>query len=279
MENNEKNSRSFAIAVAVLICVAIISIFVLKPLLSSVDTYQSQFESLDKKRNTVVALVASSSAASAVITLIPDDVGTPIADQLAHLSTAFLAILSVLLAERYLLPILGGLTTLYLIPFICLLGIIYLTDRRRQWLKNTVVKLSVLAVAFLTIIPFSVAVTDTIDRTFETSINGVIDAALESEQTLKLREAQDKNLWEKMTDAVSGAVDYVSNAVDVAKNVLGNYVEAIAVMMVTSCVIPIIILLVYVMFLKYVFGLDFSLRDAGRKAFLLCKSRKIQKNG
>ena len=244
---------------------AIISVFVLGPILSSAGIYEPLFESLDKKRNTVVALVASSSAASAVITLIPDDVGTPIAEQLAALSTGFTLILAVLLVEKYLLPLLGGLTSYFMLPIICILLIINVLDKRKQWLKNTIIKLIVLAIACSTLIPLSVYATNKIEETFETSINNTISVALESDDTLSVEEEKDKSLWEKITGAVSGALDYVGKAVDIAKNVLGNYVEAIAVMLVTSCVIPIIVLLVYALIIRYVFRLDFSIRDIGRR--------------
>ena len=249
-------------ATALLLTLLLASVLVLRPVLSSVDTYRPQMRALDEKRATVLKLAASSSAASAVITLIPDDVGTPIAEQLADLSAGFVFILTVLLAEKYLLPIIGALTTTVLIPLACGLGLILCLGRRRAWLKNAVVKLAVLCVALLTVIPVSVYVSGSIDATFEASINETIEAALDSDQTLNVGKEQDADLWRRITGAVAGALDYVGRAVDIAKHVLGNYVEAVAVMLVTSCVIPILILFLYILFVRRVFSLDFSAPDA-----------------
>ena len=57
---------------------------------------------------TVLKLTASSTAASAGITAIPGDAGTPIAEKLADFSEYGILILCVLYAEKYLLSILGS---------------------------------------------------------------------------------------------------------------------------------------------------------------------------
>lgn len=253
------------IAAALIVAALFATLTVLRPALTSVSTYRSQMSALDEKRNTVLKLVASSSAASAVITLIPDDVGTPIAEQLADLSTGFTVILAVLLAEKYLLPVIGGVTTTVLIPLACVLGLIFCFNRRRLWMKNAVIKLAVLCVALLTVIPLSVYVSGTIDATFEASINETIDAALDSDKTLNVGEGQDTDLWRRITGAMSGALDYVGKAVGIAKNVLGNYVEAIAVMLVTSCVAPIAVLLGCITLVRHVFRMDFTAAPAPKK--------------
>ena len=250
--------------VALAICV--LSLFVIRPVLASPDTYASQFRSLDAKRDTVLTLVASSSAASAVITLIPDDVGTPIAEQLASLSTTFTLILAVLMAEKYLMTILGGFSTALLIPALCAMWVIYYYFYDAQWLKNMAIKFAVLALALLTLIPASVFVSDQIEATFRTSIDETINTALESENMLNIQSGDEKNLWEKITGAANDAVNSIGNAVDIAKHVLGNFVNAIAVLLVTSCVIPILVLLVYMLLIKYVFGLNFNAERTARLA-------------
>ena len=251
------NKRGKVMIIALLVLI-LFSLLVLRPVVSSVDTWKKQMQILDSKRGTILKLLGSSSAASAVITLIPDDVGTPIAEQLADLSVAFMIVLSVLMAEKYLLPLLGAFTSTLLIPVTCALYIIYLLRRENKWMFTIALKLTVLAVALLTIIPMSIYASNTIDRTFEVSINDTINTALESDYELDVAKEEDRNLWEKITGAVSGAMDYVGKAVDIAKKVLGNYTEAAAVMLVTSCIIPIAVLFVYIMIIKYVFSLNFS---------------------
>lgn len=67
----------------------------------------------------------------------------------------------------------------------------------------------------------------------------------------------------------SGLVDKVENTVTGAKvnleNTLNRFIEAIAVMLVTSCVIPILVLLFFVWLVKLVLGVNITLPQIGKK--------------
>lgn len=49
----------------------------------SPDFHKATIDSLEEKEKAVIALAASSAATSTLISLIPDDIGTPIANQIA----------------------------------------------------------------------------------------------------------------------------------------------------------------------------------------------------
>ena len=269
MERNKIDSKK-RIATIVMIVLFLVSLLVFRPILSSVDTWKGEMQTLDAKRNTVLQLLGASSAASAVITLIPDDVGTPIADQLADLSVVFLAVLAMLMVEKYLLPLMGGFTTTLLIPAICALYILYIW-RGNKRLMSIIIKLVV-----LTLIPASVMVSNTIDRTFEATINETVNTALESNQELDIGDVGNQNIWQKITGAVSDALGYAGKAIDIAKKTLGNFVEAAAVMLVTSCVIPIVVLIAYIMIVKYIFGLNINILGLSEKVLPSQRHRHIE---
>lgn len=67
--------------IVLLLLVALLSFNKISVVTSSPETYASMIESLDEKRNTVTGLIATSTATSAAITVLPDDVGTPIAEK------------------------------------------------------------------------------------------------------------------------------------------------------------------------------------------------------
>lgn len=73
----------------------------------------------------------------------------------------------------------------------------------------------------------------------------------------------------------SGLVDKVEDTVTGAKvnleNTLNRFIEAIAVMLVTSCVIPILVLLFFVWLVKLVLGVNITLPQIGKR-------RKREKN-
>ena len=100
-----------SIYIIILSIVALISLVVVLPRASRVETYQRYIQSIDQKKDEVTVLSVSSATASALISVLPEDTATPIADELADLSKTFLTVLTVLYAEKYLFPIIG--VTLY----------------------------------------------------------------------------------------------------------------------------------------------------------------------
>ena len=94
-------------AIALLLAaVALFSITVITPAAVNVDHHRNTFEQLDKEIGNTLKLTAGATAVSAVITLLPDDTCTPIAEQFAELGTYFVIVLSALYLEKYLITIL-----------------------------------------------------------------------------------------------------------------------------------------------------------------------------
>ena len=65
-------------------------------------------------------------------------------------------------------------------------------------------------------------------------------------------------LVDKVEDTVTGAKVNLENT-------LNRFIEAIAVMLVTSCVIPILVLLFFVWLVKLVLGVNITLPQIGKK--------------
>ena len=98
--------------VVVPIVLALVSVFVLSKYATSTDYHASTIQALDEKKETVMELTAASTAASAAITLIPGDAATPIAEQVADLTSPLLLVICAIYLEKFLL------TTIGLISFI-----------------------------------------------------------------------------------------------------------------------------------------------------------------
>ena len=96
--------------VAVLLLVALIAVLVfgLAPHFSSPEAHAGVIATIDEKIDNVLTLTAGSAGASALISAIPGDAGSPIADKLMDLSTGFLIVLAALFLEKYLISIFSG---------------------------------------------------------------------------------------------------------------------------------------------------------------------------
>ena len=110
----------------------------------------------------------------------------------------------------------------------------------------------------LCVIPVSLKLSDTIYDRYQDSINETILSAEElTETTDELVQAQeDQGLIEKVLGKIK---ETTGSLTDRAAETLNRFVEAVAVMIVTSCVIPILVLLFFVWVIKQLTGVD--LRD------------------
>ena len=245
-------------AAALLLALALVSFFPIAQKMSQPQTFSHAIESLDKKQETVLELTAASTAASAAITLLPGDAATPIAEKLADLSGYFLIVLCAIFLEKYLLTIMAGAAFRVLLPLACLLlaaSLFFYRDTLRMIAK----KLALFGLAVVLIIPTSVWVSDTIEDTYRASIGATIESAKQT--TDAIGEATDDNadsdtktgLFSKVTEGISSAA---TAAVDKLKSVLNDFLEALAVMLVTSCLIPVLVLVFFVWLLKLFLGVD-----------------------
>ena len=249
-----------------LIVIAVVSFFPIAQRDTSPDRYTDYAVSIDEKTETVLKLMAASTVTSAGITAIPGDTATPIAEKLADFSEYFLLILCVLYAEKYLLTIIPYGVFKGLIPLTCALFI-----AGRIWnprlLDKQGFKLLLIGIALLMVIPLSVRTSDMIYNTYKESIDTTLASAEAlTDETSELSEAQqDPNVLNRLLNRLS---ETTGGIVEKASGILNRFVETLAVMIVTSCLIPILVLLFFFWVIKQLTGIDlrdYSLRK-GHKA-------------
>ena len=249
-----KSNSSLKIVLITVACILIaaLSFFFLAGILSSPETYAGIIRSIDDKVETVLKLTASSTAASAGITAIPGDAGTPIAEKLADFSEYGILILCVLYAEKYLLSILGSGVFKYIIPIACILYPIGFF-RDLEGIKPILKKIAIVSLALYFVIPLSVHISDRIYDTYQASIDNTISAAedLAEDATLAGSSAEDQNAIQRIWGYLS---ESASNFADRGAEILNRFIESLAVMIVTSCVIPILVLLFSLWIINQVFG-------------------------
>lgn len=272
----KKAYQKKAVAVIIPILVALLSIFLLTRIATFSAIHQTSIDALQHKQDTVLELTAASTAASAAITLLPGDTATPIAEKLADLSSHFMVVLCAIFLEKYLLTITGYAAFRILIPAACLCYILSVFLKRNLFVQLCK-RLTIFAIAIVLVIPASVGISNMIEATYETSIQTTIanakDAAASvSSEDQSAAEEEDSGFWDgllsKVTDGISGAV---SKAVEKLSGVLNGFIEALAVMIVTSCVIPILVMLFFLWLIRIVVGID--LPTSGRKMYYGVKGK------
>ncbi|MBR4035680.1 MAG: hypothetical protein IKJ05_02975 [Oscillospiraceae bacterium] len=238
---------------------AFVSIFGIAKPMTSTDTHSATIAALDEKKATVMELTAASTAASAAITLIPGVAATPIADKIADLSTRFLIVLCAIYLEKYLVIITGYASWYLLIPVGLLLLAAWFAIKKggaKPVLLQLSTKLIVLGLAIALVIPASVKVSSIIEETYSASIQQTIDSATQATEEI---EAATGNTGKTGLNIFTSIQQGVTGAVENLEQILNRFMEAIAVMIVTSCVIPVVVLMFFWWLVKMIIGVRIPL--------------------
>lgn len=236
------------ICVVLLLAIALLSIFVFSKVATNPATYRETLQSIDDKKATVMGLTATSATAATVLASLPGDATTPIANQIMEISAYLLIVVCVLVLEKSLLTVMGYLSFNILIPVACgLLG--FYAFIKKEKLKVLAIKFLALALILVTIIPLSLKLGDLIydiNRTTVEQVTEKVDATTNQEES-----------W--LTQTLNTLKDGVAAAGEKAKQILNSFIDAIALFIITYCLIPIIVLLLVVWFVKFLFGITIPL--------------------
>lgn len=284
--------KKAVLVVSVCLLLAIGSFFFVGNMASNPDNYQNTMKSLEEKQTNVLKLTALTTASSTAVSMLPGDAATPIANKLADLTTYFLVILCAVILEKYLLTITGLAAFKLLIPAGLLLLAVWVFWQK-EFLAKIAVKLIVFGFCLYVAIPSSVYVSNMLEETYNASLEVIMDdaesvnteiesaagSAEETEEKKNVEESKEDNTetswWSSVVDSgkemLDSAKDSVEEAVgtitsfgkeklteltDKAEKTLNNFIEATAVMLITSCVLPILVFLFYFWLMKAILGLD-----------------------
>ncbi len=281
MENGRGSARFKKIMLIVLLlAVMVLSVLVSSRVSDPVNPFNAKIiQSLDKKQEIAENITAAATGASLLISMLPGDTGTPIANELGDIASKLLIVLGAILLEKYLLTIFEYASFSFLFPAACLLFIGYLTCCRHR-LKETGMKLVVFGCMLCITIPASEHISGLIQKTYEVSINETIENANSTVERYQgsvengqdadgLEEAEEYEEEEKGTgfwsgigvtlnDAKDAAADTVTATVDYAakfRNILDGFIESVALMIVLCCGIPVVTLLFMLFATKQIFSL------------------------
>ena len=255
---------------AVLLAMALVSFFGLGDVMSSPETYEEHIESLNRKKEDVTVLTATAAAASTAVSFLPGDAGSDIADKLADVTAWFAIVLCIIYLEKYMLTVLGYAAFKIIIP-IALAMIAVTVFAANYKMRQMAVKLIAFALIITFVVPAGETISGMIYDTYQESIDKTIADARKSveemeegnEKAAEEEEGFFAGIISKVTDAVTG---FVTSQLEKAKNTMSNLIEATAVMVVTACIIPVLVLLFAFWVLKMLFGIDIPINTAALRS-------------
>ena len=250
--------RKTLILTTVLLLGALVSMFVLTEITTSKEMFKGVVEVLNQKSKNVLSLTATTAATSTAISLLPDDAGIPIANEIANLSSWLLIITCAIQLEKFLVISMGYVSFGLLVPVACVSGIIYQFNKNEVF-KRFAIKFLIFAIVLFLIIPTSIGVTKIIDKSVD-ELNGLYEPVQEE----VIEEPAEKGFWDKLINKVESSIDA---AIEKAENTLNKLVNEIAALIVTSIVIPILVFLLFIWITNAFFSTSFKVPKVNKRIF------------
>lgn len=282
----EKLNSKTIISVIALILVAVLSIFVVEPFASSAKTHANSIKILDEKKITVMELTAATAGSATALAAIPGDFTTPVANQILQLSSYLLIVIGAIFLEKVLLTLTGFVAFKFLIPIACLLYIIYLLVDK-EFLKNLALKLVAFGIVITLIVPVSIGASNLIEKTHKDTINQTVEDAKNAQNEAEETEGEasqegNGNLWDTVTSKVKEGISNVgegaSKVIKKGEELLNIFIDAIAILLITSCVIPIVVLFAFIWLVKIIFNVNISLPKLNKNKLEKKKEEKTEIN-
>lgn len=231
-------TKKIIVYVVVIILSLIFAVVSLNP-----KTFNGITQELDDKKATAMGIAATASAVSIALAAIPQDATTPIAQEIANVASYVLIAVCVLLAEKMMLTTLAALAFGIAIPVACIMRILHLFNGNES-LKQFSYKIAFLGLALFLVVPLSVGVSNLIEQTQEVSMEQSLEEVKQIQNNF-----EDEGFWSKIKNGASEAMETV-------KVKLNGFIDLVAVMIVTTCVIPLLVLMFVLWLIKALLGIN-----------------------
>ena len=233
--------KKFAL-VAVVLLAAVISFTIIAPWAANPENHVSTIEKTENKITAVMTLSGGAAGASATLSVLPGDICTPLATELAELAKYFLIILSALYLEKFLITISGYVTFSVLIPLALIIVAAVIISGNKRFL-SLAGKLAIIGVIIYLIVPASTMLSDKIYQTQEDTVAQTI----EEYNNLDISGDSDSGIIGEITTITTNTIDKVTNFIS-------DLTESLAVMIVTACVVPVLVFVFLVWVMKVMFS-------------------------
>ena len=242
--------------ILVLVLIGALSFYFLNASIPESEFVQDSIESVEDSKDTVMRFAAATLSASVAITLLPDDVATPLADSLADMNIYFVAILMLLFFEKILI-VYGFKLAAIVLPIACAIYALSII-LKRDALKSLAVRLSILVLAVALVVPCSTHVTNYVAA----DLNQYVEATIASTEdgADKVNEAMDvdedeKTIFEKLSESFKTAINDVSDLMLHFQNSIRKCMNSIAILLMTNCLMPILNFFILKWVLKETFNI------------------------
>ncbi len=262
----EKRRRLEMLFALVLVLIALISFFALAKFLSTSTAFNGTYAALEEKQNTVAEISAISVAAASILHYVPG--GEALSKELVELGGYFIIILAAIYLEKILIGISGLAAFKVLIPIGLFAGAGYILTKNEA-MKSMSKKLISFGIILFLLVPSSVWISNLVENNRE-----LFSGQQEIEELqIEIKEIEGKSEDEEI-DEDAGFFDKLRNRTadaaasikelpakikrfpTFAKEKYDALMDYVAFFLITTCVIPIVVLVLLIEIVKQLFGIS-----------------------
>ena len=184
-------NRSLIIRVVSLIVIGVlmgVSIWFGSACASTESFHHEDIAYLESKKNNAKALSASASAVSVLVSLLPEDTATPMANQISDIGRDFMIVLAALAAEQNLLTITGRITFCWIIPISLGILVLFVLLRRKLFMQIGV-KLALTGCVLYLLVPLTLRITRLADSAYQDAVDSSLQQSQEIENAFHYNES------------------------------------------------------------------------------------------
>lgn len=253
------SEKSLKILFAVFVMVFSFTVLVQK--IPETKYVQDTIERLEESQNTIMTFSGSTMATSMAISALPDDFGSPLAGTVADLNMYFIFMFAVIFVEKLIVVEGIKIALGYIIPIACLLYVIFVLSNKSVF-KSFATKLLILGMSIVMVIPISTHFTEIVCDDYLAYVDETIeeaDAGVAKVNEVMAESDEDATFFDRLSAAFKTSIQSVSDLLAYFKNVVKKCVNSVAIMLVTTFVVPLLILMLFRWLLKELFALHISL--------------------
>ncbi len=242
-----------------MIFLMVLSFSVLTRIIPESKYVQETIQHLEESQNTIMKFSGTTIATSLSLSALPNDFASPLASTVSDLNTYFIFIFAVLFVEKLLVIEGIKIALVWMIPAACILYIAAILTAKDVF-RNFAKKLLILGISIIMVIPISTHFTETVCADYLTYVDETIeeaDAGANKINELMAEGNEEATFFDKLTDAFKTAIQDVNDLLAYFKNVVKKCVNSVAVMIVTTFVLPMLTMLLFRWLLKELFALHF----------------------
>lgn len=237
--------------------IMVFSITVLAGKIPETSYVQESLDSLEENQSTIMQLSGATLATSLAISALPDDFASPLAETIADLNTYFIFMFAVIFVEKLIVVEGTKISLVYIIPIACALYMLFIITSKGVF-KNFAIKLLILGFSVVMVIPFSTHFTETVCRDYLAYVDETIvetEAGANKINEVMSSDEEDSSLFDKLSDAFKTTIQGVSDLMTYFNNVIKKCINSVAIMLVTTFVLPLLILMLFRWLLNELFAI------------------------